>query len=89
MSDKKPSRNPSGKPKGTKNKQTVAVKQCIINAFEHIGGVQNLAIWAEANPTDFYTKMWVKVMPTEVTGADGEDLFKNITVQIVRNDTDT
>tara|TARA_R110002020_G_scaffold341887_3_gene556453 strand:+ start:1903 stop:2157 length:255 start_codon:yes stop_codon:yes gene_type:complete len=63
-----------GRKKGTPNKQTVAVKQCILNAFEHIGGVANLAAWAEANPTDFYTKMWVKVMPAELTGTDGGDI---------------
>lgn len=63
-----------GRKAGTPNKQTKAVKQCIINAFEDIGGVQNLAKWATENQTDFYTKMWVKVMPTEITGEDGGDI---------------
>ena len=73
-----PEKNKGGRPKGAPNKQTRAVKQCILNAFEDIGGVANLAAWAEANQTDFYTKMWVKVMPTEITGEDGGDITVTI-----------
>lgn len=53
----------SGRTKGSQTKQTVAVKQCIINAFEHIGGWQNLAKWAKENQKEFYTQVWVKVLP--------------------------
>lgn len=74
MPPKGKSNNPDGKPKGTKNRQTVAVKQCILNAFESIGGVKNLVKWAQANEGEFYTKMYIKVMPTEVTGEDGGDI---------------
>lgn len=73
-----------GRVKGTPNKQTVAVKQCILNAFEHIGGVKNLVKWAQENESEFYTKMWVKVMPTEVTGQDGDEIKLTIT-KIIKN----
>ena len=53
----------SGRKKGSQTKQTVAVKQCIINAFEHIGGWEKLAEWAAANRKEFYTQIWVKVLP--------------------------
>jgi hypothetical protein len=76
------SNNPKGKPVGTKSRQTVAVKQCILNAFEHIGGVKNLVKWAQENETEFYTKMWVKVMPQEITGEDGEDIKITITKMV-------
>lgn len=69
--------NPKGRPKGSVNKQTAAVKQCLINAFEHIGGWQNLAKWAEENQTEFY-KLWAKIMPTEVTGEDGGDIIVTV-----------
>lgn len=78
-----------GRTAGTPNKQTKAVKQCILNAFEHIGGVQNLAKWAMENQTDFYTKMYVKVMPTEVTGEDGGDIKITVTKRVLSaRDTD-
>lgn len=73
----------SGPKKGSKNRQTVAVKQCILNAFEHIGGVENLAKWAMENQTEFYTKMYVKVMPTEVTGEDGGDIQFTIIKKVI------
>lgn len=62
-----------GRTKGTPNKQTKAVKQCILNAFENIGGVQNLSRWASENETEFY-KLWGKMIPHEVTGEDGGDI---------------
>lgn len=65
--------NPNGRPKGSKNKQTKAVKQCIINAFENIGGVKNLSKWAMENQTEFY-KLWGRMIPHEVTGEDGGDI---------------
>lgn len=62
-----------GRSAGTPNKQTVAVKQCLINAFEQIGGWQNLAKWGMENQTEFY-KLWARMIPHEVTGEDGGDL---------------
>ena len=80
--EKGKSGNPKGKIKGTKTKQTKAVKECVLKAFEHIGGVQNLAKWAMENQGEFYTKMYIKVMPTEVTGPDGEDISITITKKV-------
>lgn len=75
-----------GRSKGTPNKQSLAVKQCIVNAFENIGGVANLSVWAEANQTEFY-KLWGKMIPHEVTGEDGGDI--QITVKkVVHSATD-
>ena len=71
--EKGKSGNVKGKPKGIKSKQTVAVKQCLINAFEHIGGWKNLSKWASENETDFY-KLWSKMIPHEITGEDGGDV---------------
>ena len=72
-----------GRVKGSINKQSASVKQCIINAFEDIGGVKNLAAWASENQTEFY-KLWGRMIPHEVTGAGGDDI--KITVKkIVHN----
>lgn len=74
--------NPGGRPKGRQNKQTVAVKQCLINAFEQIGGWQNLAAWAAENQTEFY-KLWARMIPHEVTGEDGGDIKITVTKRVV------
>lgn len=71
-------REGAGRKKGVPNKQTTAVKQCIINAFENIGGVQNLSRWASENETEFY-KLWGRMIPHEVTGEDGGDIKITVT----------
>ncbi len=79
----------SGKTKGTRNKQTVAVKQCIINAFQDMGGVRNLVKWAKDNETEFY-RLWGRMVPREITGEDGGDMKLKVTLEIVgNNNTDT
>jgi hypothetical protein len=70
-------REGSGPKKGSKHKQTVAVKQCLINAFEGMGGWQNLEKWGGENQSDFY-KLWAKMLPTQVTGEDGGDITVTI-----------
>lgn len=66
----KPPNAGKGRPKGVPNKSTAAVKGALTEAFEKLGGVEALVAWGTGNPTDFY-KLWAKMMPTEVTGADG------------------
>jgi hypothetical protein len=54
-----------GRPKGSKNKTTVAIKTAILTAFEQRGGVSSLVKWAAENETEFY-KLWGRLAPTEV-----------------------
>lgn len=68
-----------GRPKGSPNKTTIAVKQALIEAFEKMGGVDRLAEFAEEEPGEFY-KLWVKILPQEISGVDGGA----VTVNIVR-----
>ena len=56
-------------------------RQDVVNAFQHaftmIGGVQRLALWANANPDKFYP-LYAKMMPsTSINFGD------NGTVQII------
>lgn len=78
-----------GRKRGTQNKVTVAVKTALQNAFSAVGGQKALANWAEANPTEFY-KLWAKLLPQEITGADGKPLTTPvpITVYLPKNDRD-
>lgn len=54
-----------GRPKGSTNKSTKAVKEALQEAFEGLGGVPSLITWAQSEPTEFY-KLWTKLLPSEV-----------------------
>lgn len=41
-------------------------KTCIENVFHLLGGIEAMTAWARENPTDFYTKVWVKLLPLQV-----------------------
>ena len=34
----------------------------VLSVFEQIGGVKRMADWADTNPTDFFTKVFPKIM---------------------------
>ena len=68
-----------GRPKGTPNKLTRTTKENVAECFERIGGLDSFALWAAANPKEFYA-IWAKLIPTEVSGPEGTGLV----VQIVR-----
>jgi hypothetical protein len=62
-----------GRPKGSLNKSTVAVKEALSEAFEGIGGVESLKHWAGENPTAFY-QLWGKMLPLQVAGDEQNPL---------------
>jgi hypothetical protein len=79
--------NVNGRPKGVGNKNTEHIKQAFKDLLEN--NVENISIWlakvAEKDParaTELVIKLSDFVVPklarTEVTGNDGEDLFKNV-----------
>lgn len=34
----------------------------VLACFEQVGGLQRMAVWADQNPTDFYTKLFPKLI---------------------------
>jgi hypothetical protein len=48
-------------------------RECVLTAFEMIGGVERMADWADKNPGEFYTKLFPKVISkeVEVTASEG------------------
>ena len=56
--------NSNGRPVGSKNKFTT-LKSAFIDAFEEIGGVDNLVEWARCNETEFY-RILARLMPREI-----------------------
>lgn len=56
-------------------------RECVLVAFEMIGGVEAMADWAQKNKTDFYTKLFPKVITKEVevgTTEGVEDLLARL-----------
>ena len=72
-----------GRAKGTPNKVTATLKDMILKALDQAGGQQYLAQQAVENPTAFLTLIG-KVLPMQVTGADGGDIGLSVTVSFVR-----
>jgi hypothetical protein len=62
-----------GRPKGSKNKATKALKDMILGALSDVGGQQYLARQAEENPVAFMSLIG-KVLPTTLAGPDGGPL---------------
>lgn len=73
-----------GRPKGSQNKATAAIKDMILQALDQKGGVEYLARQADQNPVAFMGLLG-KVMPMQVegAGANGEHLH-SLTVKFVR-----
>jgi len=62
-----------GRRKGVPNKMTAAAKDAIAQAFNRLGGTDGLVSWAEANDDNrkaFYTQIWPKIIPLQVSGDD-------------------
>ncbi len=62
-----------GRPKGSKNKSTAAVKTLLLAVNEKLGGEKAMLEWAKDNPTEFY-KLLGRLIPQEVSGPDGGDI---------------
>jgi len=82
--------NPEGRKKGTQNKYTKQVKEAFGMLLEN--NLENLSLWladvAADDPKaalDIMMRMSERFVPklrsTEITGADGEDLFAKVKFQ--------
>jgi hypothetical protein len=87
VSNKIGSENPGnrgrGRPKGSQNKLTVALKDMILTALDRAGGVDYLLTQADDNPTAFMTLVG-KVLPLQVAGDPDHPLVHEIRRTIVR-----
>jgi hypothetical protein len=79
--------NKAGRPAGLQNKSTTAIKEAYQSLLE--GNLENMNMWLSelaeqdrGRALDYMLKLSEYILPKlsrqEVTGADGEDLFKNI-----------
>src|SRR4051812_26293911 len=74
----KPPNAGKGRKKGVPNKTTASAKQAFALAFDGIGGAKALQVWAAENQTEFY-KLFARLIPTEVTGKDGDPIAHTVT----------
>lgn len=59
--------NKQGKGRTGPNKTTRTAKEAFAAAFEGVGGVERLILWAKLNPTDFF-KLYARLIPVELSG---------------------
>lgn len=63
-----------GRKKGIPNKTTQIAKDAIALAAEKLGGVDRLVTWAQEDPQNervFWSTIYPKLLPLQVTGEDG------------------
>lgn len=77
-----------GRQKGTPNKTTAMMKAAIEDVFEKLqdkegGDNAHFLGWAQENPTEFY-KLSSKLLPLQLTGADGGAIELSIGERILR-----
>lgn len=76
-----------GKPKGALSKTTKTAKEAIALAAENLGGADRLVKWAKEDPLNeraFWSSIYPKLLPLQVTGEDGGALkVESIVRQIV------
>lgn len=71
-----------GRPKGSRNKSTVKVKEAFEAAFDELGGVASLVEWGMKERSEFY-KLYAKLLPVQVTGDKDNPLTVVTKVELV------
>lgn len=74
-----------GRPKGAQNKNTLALKDAIMNAFKEVGGQSYLSRIAEDDPRTFCTLLG-KVLPQEIKAdidANHKGLPETINIRVI------
>lgn len=75
-----------GRPKGVPNKTTQVAKDAIAQAAQALGGADRLVDWAKEDPKNeaaFWTTIYPKLLPLQVTGSDGAAIDMHHTIKFV------
>lgn len=78
-----------GRPKGSVNKTTKTAKEAIALAAEGLGGADRLIEWAKEDPLNeraFWSSIYPKLLPLQVTGDPDNPLQHAIRVEFVKTD---
>lgn len=71
-----------GRPKGVPNKLTTSVKDAISACAEGLGGTQRLIDWCKEEPANeraFWSTIYPKLLPLQVTGEGGGAVIFQLT----------
>lgn len=74
----KPPNAGKGRKKGVPNKVTSAAKEAIELAASGLGGAKRLQEWAQSDPLNeraFWTQIYTKLLPLQVTDGDGKSII--------------
>ena len=69
-----------GRKPGSPNKVTAVAKSAIATAAEGLGGAKRLQAWASESPANerlFWSQIYTKLLPLQVTGNEGQPLVPN------------
>lgn len=80
-----------GRPKGSVNKTTRIAKEAIALAAERLGGTDRLVEWAREDPKNehsFWSTIYPKLLPLQVSGEDGGPIRTAIEWRIVERAPD-
>lgn len=72
-----------GSRKGIPNRATAEIKAMVLQALEEEGGVEYLRWASREQPASFLTLLG-KILPTQVTGADGAPVVIEVVTGITR-----
>lgn len=81
-----------GRVKGTPNKVTAKAKSAIELAAEGLGGSKRLQAWAKEDPLNervFWSQIYTKLLPLQVTGEDGDKLIPSMVAFVVTQQPDS
>lgn len=78
-----------GRTKGTPNKLGASAKENAIEVFNLLqeNDATSLLTWAKQNPTDFYTKIYTKLIPAAVDLDAKVDINTPIIIDWIQNNT--
>lgn len=52
-----------GRVNGSQNKISSYVRLVLAGTFDAVGGIEAFQKWAKDNPTDYYCRLWIKLLP--------------------------
>jgi len=77
-----------GRKKGTKNKVTKPIVEGVHEVFNNLGGVKGMTAWAKKNQSEFYSKIYKQLIPTQSKVENsGSMTIQKIEVEIVDPET--
>lgn len=76
----------AGRPKGAKNKRERVAKEDALGVFYGLGGAENMLKWARNNETEYYTKVFPKLLPKDIDiKTDGAPLVPVLNIGLSGN----